>query len=386
MRTVVYNGSGEESSAQEVPGRRGLALLRIGGTKAAMRRNATALFKAALSTLYYTGGHRMLAPLTQGAGAIFMLHQVTPDGPRPFDPNRILRVTPEFLAATIDQVRRSGYEIISLDEAHRRLAEGMLERRFVCFTFDDGYRDNWQHAYPIFRERNLPLAIYVPGSFPDGTGELWWLALERVIAEVDEMLLKMDGTVRRFPTRSARDKARAFHEVYWWLRRIDETEARRVVRELCRGIGYDAGEPGRSLMMNWDELRAIARDPLVTIGAHTNRHFALAKLSESQVRFEIEEGARRLEKELGVRPRHLSFPYGDAGSAGPREFRIARELGYQTAVTTQKGLLYAGHCQHLTQLPRLSLNGDYQEARYLAVLLSGAPFAIWNGFRRVRAA
>jgi peptidoglycan/xylan/chitin deacetylase (PgdA/CDA1 family) len=138
--------------------------------------------------------------------------------------------------------------------------------------------------------------------------------------------------------------------------------------------------------MSWDRLRSMASDPLVTIGAHTNTHFALAKLTEAEALFEIEAGAKRLERELGVKPMHLSYPYGGEDAAGPREFRLARELGFRTAVTTRKGLLYAGHSHHLTALPRVSLNGDYQDERYLSVLLSGAPFAFWNGFRRISVA
>jgi peptidoglycan/xylan/chitin deacetylase (PgdA/CDA1 family) len=87
-----------------------------------------------------------------------------------------------------------------------------------------------------------------------------------------------------------------------------------------------------------------------------------------------------------VRPGHLSYPVGDPTSAGPREFRIAAELGFKTAVTTRPGVLFPEHRQHLMALPRISLNGEHQQMRYVRVLLSGAATAVWNGFRRVNAA
>ncbi|MEA2992706.1 MAG: hypothetical protein QOD40_1626, partial [Alphaproteobacteria bacterium] len=73
-------------------------------------------------------------------------------------------------------------------------------------------------------------------------------------------------------------------------------------------------------------------------------------------------------------------------SAGPREFRLAAELGFKTAVTTRPGVIFSQHQRHLTALPRISLNGEYQRMRYVRVLMSGAATAMWNGFRPVNAA
>lgn len=97
----------------------------------------------------------------------------------------------------------------------------------------------------------------------------------------------------------------------------------------------------------------------------------------------MSESVKRLELELGRPCRHFSYPFGDAGAAGRRDFGIARELGLKTAVTTRKGLLRAGHRDDLLALPRLSLNGDYQDLRYLSVLMSGLPFAFYETANRL---
>jgi peptidoglycan/xylan/chitin deacetylase (PgdA/CDA1 family) len=97
-------------------------------------------------------------------------------------------------------------------------------------------------------------------------------------------------------------------------------------------------------------------------------------------------GVEAIENELGVSPAHLSYPVGDCTSAAAREFEAARKLGFKTAVTTRPGVLFPDHADHLTALPRISVNGGFQRFRYLDVLLSGAPTALMNGFRRVDAA
>ena len=82
---------------------------------------------------------------------------------------------------------------------------------------------------------------------------------------------------------------------------------------------------------------------------------------------------------------HLAYPYGDRSAAGPREFAFARAAGFNTAVTTRPGMIFPENAEHPTALPRISLNGNYQTARVLPVLTSGAATAMWNGFRRVDA-
>ena len=348
-----------------------------------MSRKTTKLLKAALSTLHYSRADELMAPFTQGVGVIFMLHQVTPEQPADFEPNRILKITPDFLEDVIGQVQKAGFDIVSLDEASFRMGEGQFDRPFACFTFDDGYRDNAQYAYPIFARHNLPFAIYVPSDYADGHGDLWWLALEKVLAMRARLSLKIDGHLKEFSLDSVDEKNAAFHEIYWWLRRIDEDAARQVVRDLCDESGFDARAMADDLLMDWDEIRQLARDPLVTIGAHTCGHYALARLSAARSYAQMARSVERIERELGRPCRHFSYPYGCEASAGPREFAFARELGLKTAVTTRKGPVYTEHGTAMTALPRLSLNGDYQDLRYVKVLLSGAPFAFWRMLKKV---
>jgi peptidoglycan/xylan/chitin deacetylase (PgdA/CDA1 family) len=98
------------------------------------------------------------------------------------------------------------------------------------------------------------------------------------------------------------------------------------------------------------------------------------------------DGADRIAEKLGTRPAHFCYPVGSPDAAGPREFVLAAEAGFKTAVTTRPGMLHRDHAEHLTALPRISVNGEFQRRRYLDVLLSGAPSALLNGFRRVDAA
>jgi peptidoglycan/xylan/chitin deacetylase (PgdA/CDA1 family) len=346
-----------------------------------------AIIRGGLESLYFTGAHRLLQPLVGGIGAILTLHHVRPGRPGRFQPNRLLEITPRFFTRVIEDLSRSGLDLISLDEMHRRLVERDFARRFVCLTFDGGYRDTLRIAYPILKARAVPFAVYVATSFPDRFGELWWLAVEALIARNNRIGLMIDGRDRTFDCASAAEKRALYDELYWWLRaRPTETAMRQTIRDLAARYGVDIVAFCKELCMSWEELAELAADPLVTIGAHTVTHPILAKLTEKSVRSETDLSRSVIEAALAKRPQHLSFPIGDRSSAGAREFTIAAELGFKTAVTARPGVLFPAHRERLTALPRISLNGEYQRLRYVRVLLSGSATALWSGFRRPEAA
>jgi peptidoglycan/xylan/chitin deacetylase (PgdA/CDA1 family) len=329
-----------------------------------------------------------MRPLVGGVGAILTLHHVRPPRPDAFQPNRLLEVTPQFLEGLLKRLKRSALDVVSLDEMHRRFISGEFKRRFVCITFDDGYKDLIHWAYPLLKKYQMPFALYIATSFPDRLGELWWVALEAVIAQNSRIGLVIDGKDQFFDSGTVKEKRELYDAVYRYLRSMKtEDELRHVVRDLCARHRVDIASSCRDLCMDWQQIIDLAADPLVTIGAHTVNHKMLKKMTdESAVRAEMEMSRAVLEAALGKRPQHLAYPVGDPTSAGPREFRIAAELGFKTAVTTRPGVLFRVHRDHLTALPRISVNGEFQQQRYLKVLMSGAATAMWNGFRRVNAA
>jgi peptidoglycan/xylan/chitin deacetylase (PgdA/CDA1 family) len=341
------------------------------------------IIRGGLESLYFSGAHAALKPWVGGVGVILTLHHVRPPRPDRFQPNRLLEITPRFLTRVVALVRRFGLDLVSLDEMHRRLLEGDFARRFVCLTFDDGYRDTLTFAYPILKAAGVPFAVYVASSFPDRLGELWWLALEAVIAKNDQIGLVVDGENRSFACRSVAEKRALYKELYWWLRRRPtEAETRAIVRNLAACYQIDIAAFCKDLCMDWPQIAQLAADPLVTIGAHTVNHPMLARLPADAARGEMELSRSVIEAALSRRPQHLAYPFGDATAAGPCEFATAAALGFATAVTTRPGVIFAAHRDRLTALPRISLNGEFQQLRYVRVLLSGSATAMWNGFRR----
>lgn len=313
---------------------------------------------------------------SQCRGVILTLHRVLPDAPAAFAPNAILQVRPAFLEATIVRLRELGLELVSLDEAVRRIESTTPERPFAALTFDDAYRDNLEFALPILERQQCPFALYVPTALVDGVGEVWWQALEDIIARETAVAVSYLGETERLPTVTLAEKRQAYDSIYWRLRAMPEPDRVRLLAELAERCGLDLAAHCRRLIMDWSELRTFAQSPLCTLGAHTVHHYELAKLDVDTARNEIEQSLRVLKAQFGSRPAHLSYPIGGPASAGPREFALAAELGLRTAVTTRPGGIYHHHRNSLHALPRISLNGLFQQRRFVDVFATGALFSL----------
>lgn len=352
-----------------------------------MNKLRSNVIRAGLGAFYLTGAHHLLRPFFSGVGAIFMLHHVRPRRTAEFQPNQHLEVTPEFLRAMLTYLRSQSIDIITMDEAHQRLVEGNFARRFASFTFDDGYRDNRDFALPVLREFDAPFTVYVTSDFAEGTGRLWWIALERIIAAAAAIDVRIGDAATRLNAATPAAKQAAFGRLHDWLRGLPgEHDLQRELSVLCLRHGVDETAIGRELCMSWEELKPFSDDPLVTIGAHTITHCNLARQSEEVAGQELAISRARIEAVVQRPVIHLAYPYGDRSAAGTREFALARAAGFKTAVTTRPGMIFPESAGHLTALPRVSLNGNYQDARILPVLTSGAATAMWNGFRRIDAA
>lgn len=340
-------------------------------------------FSAAFAAIAATGVDRWGRRLAQGKGAILTLHHVRPPTPGGFRPNGLLEITPEFLDRALTLIRAEGYDIVSLDEALARLADPEPGRFFVALTFDDGYRDNLDHAWPVLAKHQAPWTLYVVRGFAERTARLWWLELEEAIRALPRLSLDLPDGRFDAPAGTDAEKQRAFDQLYWRLRNGPEAILLAAISDLGRQVGVDPAGLVERECLPTETLRSLAGAPGVTIGAHTLSHPMLAKHPEEAARREIVESKAWLEKALEMPIRHFAYPVGDPGSAGPREFALAKEAGFASAVTTRPGHLFAEHAEHLHALPRVSLNGLHQNEAALKALLSGLPFLLWNRGRKV---
>jgi peptidoglycan/xylan/chitin deacetylase (PgdA/CDA1 family) len=337
----------------------------------------------ALDALYFSGIWRVLDPALGGVGAVLALDRIFPPWSDPFRPDRERAADPGYIDSVVTYLRRRKIDIVSVDELHRRLSRREFDRRFVCLTLDGAYRDHYEVAWPVFRKHGAPFTLFVPTGFPDGIADLWWLAIPAVIARSATVSMVADGREQHFANVTVSDKRYLHGELMRWLMvRERNEEIVAFVRDLAARYDVDMAAMRRRLCMTWGQIGELAKNPLVTIGAQSVSHPVMTKVTAQQLDRELRMSRSVIESAIGISPTHFAFPFGQAATAGPREFQAARDAGYLTAMTLQQGVLQSSHAGSLTALPRLALDVAPQRARRMKVLMSGAPSAIRELFRR----
>ena len=325
--------------------------------------------------LAYFAGRAWQSREIGGAGVILRFERVIPRRRGLFQPLRHNEITPKFLDRTVRALKRWKYDFVTMDEVCRRAVILAQRRRFVALTFDGGYKDVARAAYPILRHHRVPFTIYVPTAFPDGLGEAWWLALERIIAKEYRVSLIIDQTERHFSVHTLAEKKEAFRFFSSWLRQLPPADLSAAIHDLCKRYSVDLAALTREAMIDWDDLTRLAADPLVTIGSATVNSGALSSLKNPAAEREITMGKVVAEAAFHRDVRHFAYPFGDRDAFGRAHVVMARDTGFSSAVSTIPGIIDTAGRTNLYALPRIAWDGRINSLRAMRVLLSGATFA-----------
>lgn len=306
-----------------------------------------------------TGIHNVFARYYGGMGHVLMFHRIVPESKSKRVHNHLsLEITPEHLEQVINFFINKNYVFLSLDQLYEGYSSGTFpDKKYVVITFDDGYKDNLELAYPIFKKYDIPFTVYITTGIPNKTAILWWYILENMILKKNEVQFIWNEKKYYYHTRTSVEKEKAFELIQNFIHQnFNLDDYLELFGAVFKDFQSDLTLNSLNLGMNWDEIRRLNEDPLVTIGAHTVNHYNLSKLSQKNLRSEILESKIELEKQLGQPIMHFAYPYGKSRHASVREFECADSLGFKTATTTNTGNLFQEYDKMLCNLPRININ------------------------------
>lgn len=292
-------------------------------------------------------GHRHHAD-----GCVLMLHRVANRDVRRLAPNENLKVSPAYMERLILNYKKRDIRFFSLDDVADYIVSGYKsEAPFVCFTLDDGYKDNFDIAYPIFKKYQVPFAIFVTTDFPDYKARLWWYEIEDLILSKSELRLG-NGEVIQCST--YKEKCDAFLYVRSLILKLDRLNFEKEYINLLNISESHAREYAKTLSMSWDDISSLASDSLCTIGGHSMTHPPFNMLSEKELEFEVTEGCGKLERAIGKRIEHFAYPFGTSLEIGEREHSFMSRFQFKTILTASHG--YINHETDVSRIPRVFLS------------------------------
>ncbi len=292
-----------------------------------------------------------------GIATIFMLHRVHPLNNNKLVSNEGLKVSPEFLEKFILDLKSNGYTFISLDRLYEILQNNERVKKQIVFTLDDGYKDNYEIAYPIFKKYDIPFTIYLTASFPDKKAILWWYSIEDLILNNERIILS-DG--QEFPCKTIEEKNDTFEKLRTYIFSLKTDNFLYDLNKLFEKYNIDWFEKNKELVLNWEEIIELSKDKLVTIGGHTVNHFAFNQLSANDIVWEVSEANKIIEGKINKKIEHFAYPFGGKDIILKRECDIVKKLNFKTVTTTRKNNIYLPHVDHLECLPRVYLPENFR--------------------------
>jgi peptidoglycan/xylan/chitin deacetylase (PgdA/CDA1 family) len=323
------------------------------------------------------------APFLAGKGLIFMLHRVLPEGERnQYTLNLDLAITPNKLEEFIFHFKQKGYTFISLDDLSAWFNNSIkLKQKFVCLTFDDGYRDNLIHALPILRKHQVPATIYITNCLPNGTGILWWYLFEEHAKKTNTISFQSSLGTKEYQWGSTEEAHAQFGAISETIKAIPCDELLNVL--MC-SFGKTAKEFEvlcSSVSLSWEEITALSQDPLITIGAHTMNHISTKQQTAECVEHEMRASKKEIEEHIGKEVKHFAYPYGGAFDVSQRDLELAMNVGYETSTLNQPGNIFKRNRKQRQALARMPL-GNATDWERIAYYMNGIYHFSVNGFKK----
>jgi peptidoglycan/xylan/chitin deacetylase (PgdA/CDA1 family) len=312
---------------------------------------------------------QLIRAVARAAGALSVARYLSRNGVRILYYHRFGPDT-RGLARQCEHIRRY-YHPVSLHEIAQTYERGhRWPPNAVAVTIDDGYRDFLMYAHPVFKAYGIPTTMFLVSDFLDGRLWLWPNTIEFVLARTAQTALTVDvggERPREFKFETATERRAASLAITAALKEVDNAERLRVLGALVRelDVRVPVVPPPEYAPLTWDEVRQLSGEG-VEFGAHTKSHPMLSRVSDRQcLEDEIVISKSRIESETGREVVHFCYPSGRFSEAA---VDVLNRSGFHTAVTTQRGINFAGSPRFL--LRRLGAEPD-NPMGYFQELLSG---------------
>ena len=231
--------------------------------------------------------------------------------------------------------------VVSLSSFIGHLKKGQkLAPNLACITFDDGYLDLLEFAYPVLRKHEIPFKVFPVTCLLDGSEGKWE---DRVASLINRMhnehfSLKGEGVSKSYDLSTDALRRACILELHRHLSKLDSM-SRATLMSTLESVSEC---PPQKVTLNWNDLKELSKDRLVLFGCHTHTHRNLARLPTKEALQDILRSKVLITEKLGRRCIHFSYPFGNTNSYNHELKKMLRKIGFHSTVTTRRGLNRSG--------------------------------------------
>jgi peptidoglycan/xylan/chitin deacetylase (PgdA/CDA1 family) len=231
------------------------------------------------------------------------------------------------------------YRIVSLDEVVKCIKDKIpFKKNSVVFTFDDGYKDNYD-AFKILKKYGGQGTVYLTAGCIEGKTHLWLFVVRYLIMNTHEEKVKLivNGKPLTFCTKN---KEKAISDITILIKSNDIQTREDIMKQLRRQLVVDnLDEASKNVMLTWNQVRKMFADGM-TMGGHTSTHCNLPNAKPEEARKEIEDSKRLVDSNLKTNVKHFAYP-----NSGPYPYfnneikAFVKDAGFCSATTSLNGFV-----------------------------------------------
>ena len=285
-------------------------------------------------------------------------------------------------SATVDELDaqlahlKKRYDVLTPAEVVNIATGKVPARSGVVITFDDGYLDNYEVAFPVLRKHGLSAMFFLPTSYV-GTGYVpWWDRIAYVVKRATRPVIRLS-----YPHQAEFDIERlgrdmACLQVLRLYRDAATTDPDRFERELQQACEQECPTfAATPRFLNWDQAREMLRAGM-SFGSHTHTHQILSKLTSEEQLVEVQTSRDILQRELQVPVDVLAYPVGSRHTFSDVTVNALKKTGYRAAFSHYGGGNRGGAIDAF-DIRRESVGGASYSRFRLQTALSAATGTLW---------
>jgi peptidoglycan/xylan/chitin deacetylase (PgdA/CDA1 family) len=325
-----------------------------------MRRLRTRIKRIIAFTLYYSGALWLLAALQlRDRAVVLMYHRVLPDDADTCSTEGII-VSPAGFDRQMAFLRRH-FTPLAAEQFAECLERGTLPRRACLVTFDDGWRDNEQHALPILSRHRVPALLFIATGYVGTRRVFWQEELTRRLIEARRSGAGGTALLRNLglDAVAAADDADARRQIRDYVTGLKcagpaAVDRARRLAEAARG-GEDPATRslGDDAFLSWEAVHRLATSGWFSLGTHAHSHVPLTQLGRAAARADLERSLSEFAEHGLPVPRTCAYPNGDHDA---EVISAAQEAGLRLGFTTQHG--HVSPADEPLRLRRVNVHGS----------------------------